>query len=85
VSSSDPKEVGRLLAEDWTDSLIENSQAEVEAAVEEFGLAAAVIVELNFGDDAVMSLAQTFRETADKIEERLGEFIKRERWMKGSG
>ncbi len=90
MTHAHPKQVGKYIADDWSEDTHDNTQAELEAAVERLGLNLATIFELRFGDDAVVSLAQTYREAADKIETRLGEFIQKDRqtaktWTKNFG
>ena len=69
-------EWARLIAEDWRESVEENTQQDIEAALAEFGRQMAVHFEVYFdGDDARLSLAQVFRETADEIEASTGRLI----------
>ena len=71
-----PTEVARCIAEGWRDGTEENTQEDLEDAIAEFGRQMAVHFEIYFGgDDARLSLAQTFRETADGIEEATGRLI----------
>lgn len=72
------KTVGEYIADGWMDGCIENSQAELECAVRDLGLQLAIQFEVAHGDDAVLSLAQVLRETADEIEKRTGVFIQRD-------
>lgn len=72
------KTVGEYIAEDWMDGCEENEQGDLEDAVRDLGLRLAIQFEVAHGDDAVLSLAQVLRETADEIEKRTGVFIQRD-------
>jgi lambda repressor-like predicted transcriptional regulator len=76
---ADDATVGDFIAADWAEDLHDNTQGQLEAAVEALGMKLATQFELRFGDDAVVSLAETLRQTAEKMEKRLGEFIQKDR------